>query len=93
MVLLKQTKKKSNHKHLTRSIILGIITLCTVITVLILSCTFHSSEDIACKCLDCILNKISDGDYLYNRYLPIVTVFWIIIIFLPIYLFKHKKQK
>lgn len=91
MVLLRQTKRKNSHRRLLRNIIIGAFILSTTLMVFIVSYALHSPDNPSCKCLNCLLNQMDDGEYLYNRYMPVITVFWIVIIFLPVYLLRHKK--
>ena len=53
----------------------------------------HDKTNADCHCIQCLTNRIpEDGEYLYNRYLPLISLVWILLIFLPIYFLSHKKK-
>ncbi|KXT51943.1 hypothetical protein HMPREF2532_00428 [Bacteroides ovatus] len=46
-----------------------------------------------CDCLRCLLSAPpQEGEYLYNRYLLLISVLCFLLIFLPIYIFEHRQH-
>ncbi len=82
----RQLHYRRNLLLLLSILIIGIVCLCV-------SLTMHDKTNADCHCIQCLTNRIpEDGEYLYNRYLPLISLVWILLIFLPIYFLSHKKK-
>ncbi|RHI90882.1 hypothetical protein DW150_11215 [Phocaeicola vulgatus] len=81
------------------------IELLAVLTLLIGSLSFliysycsHDTNNPLCRCLLCTLNHTpEDGEYLYNRYLIVISITWAALIFGTLFVISYhierKKKK
>lgn len=91
MILI--SKPTSRQTHYRRNLAIILLFLIIGVTTFCLCLISHNDSDIHCHCLQCLMNYIpEDGEYLYNRYLPLISFLWILLIFLLIYIFKHRKK-
>jgi len=91
MVLI--SKPNSKRTHYRRNLTILLLILIIGIVTFYLCLTSHNDSNIHCHCLQCLMNYVpEDGEYLYNRYLPLISLLWILLIFLPIYFFRHRKK-
>ncbi len=55
-------------------------------SVLIFSVLSHDPQDTTCNCVLCVFNRVpQDGEYMYNRYLLIISMIWISVLILLVY--------
>lgn len=76
----------------------------TILIILIVSITFllysfleHNADDSLCNCIHCVLNHTpEEGEYIYNRYLILISLSWITLLFailLLVHQYYVKKNK
>lgn len=71
-----------------------IILLTGSISYLLYSALSHNADNLLCQCLFCVINHTpEDGDYLYNRYLVIISLAWTAAVFGLLLLVKHLMEK
>lgn len=90
MVLLSKEHKKQSHFY--RNVILALIVMITCLATFIFCLTLHSNDNPDCICPGCLINNARENEYLYNRYLPLISIFILILIILPIYVLQHRVQ-
>ncbi len=87
------SKTPKRQSHYRRNLILLLSILIIGIVCISVSLTIHDPANNDCHCIQCLTNHIpEDGEYLYNRYMPLISFVWILLIFLPIYFLNHKKK-
>ena len=46
----------------------------------------HDALDACCNCIICTFNRVpKEGEYLYNRYLPVISMVWVAFLILLVY--------
>lgn len=83
------SKNNKNQLHFYRNVIIALTVMVSCLIIFLLSLTSHTNGNPDCSCPVCLINNISDNEYLYNRYIPLISLFCLLLIFLPIYIFQH----
>ncbi|WP_294555561.1 hypothetical protein [uncultured Bacteroides sp.] len=95
MTLIPKNNKKQLYFY--RNVIIALTIMVTCIIVFLLSLTAHTDGNPDCACPTCLINNISENEYLYNRYIPLISLFCLLLVFLPVYIFQYwltnKKQR
>lgn len=87
------SKPDKRHTHYRRNLLI----ICLLLGIVLITFCFllcqHDSQDMDCDCLRCLLSAPpQEGEYLYNRYLLLISVLCFLLIFLPIYIFEHRQH-
>ena len=78
------SKPDKRHTHYRRNLLI----ICLLLGIVLITFCFllcqHDSQDMDCDCLRCLLSAPpQEGEYLYNRYLLLISVLCFLLIFLP----------
>ena len=79
------SKPDKRHTHYRRNLLI----ICLLLGIVLITFCFllcqHDSQDMDCA-------PPQEGEYLYNRYLLLISVLCFLLIFLPIYIFEHRQH-
>lgn len=72
----------------------ALIVLLVSVSILVFSALSHDARDAACRCILCVFNHIPrDGEYVYNRYLPVISMAWVSLLVLLVCLVRYYVNK
>ena len=76
------------------NICLAIIAMLSCVLIFFLGTIHHYQNVLQCECFSCLADRATQQeDYTYNRYLPVISLFCMLLILLPLYIFNHKQKK
>ncbi|MFV0588634.1 hypothetical protein [Bacteroides reticulotermitis] len=94
MTMSQSHKIQKKPTHYQRNICLAIVAMLICILIFIFSAIHHYQGDLQCACFSCLTNRSTqEEDYTYNRYLPLISFFCMLLILLPLYIFNHRQKK
>ena len=87
------SKPDKRHTHYRRNLLIICLLLGIVLYTFCFLLCQHESQDMDCDCLRSLLSATpQEGEYLYNRYLLLISVLCFLLIFLPNYIFEHRQH-
>ncbi len=64
------------------------------ISILIDACLSHDEQLSVCQCLFCTFNQVpEEGEYLFNRYMIVISIAWASLLTLLLFYFSYRMQK
>ncbi len=86
--------KRRTFQYKRLEVPLILLLLISSVSYLLYSILSHNPDNVLCQCLLCVINHTPEnGEYLYNRYLVIISMAWTTGIFGLLLLVKHYVKK
>ena len=64
------------------------------VAILVFSFFSHDAANPACRCILCEFNHVpQDGELVYNRYLPVISMVWVAFMILLVYMMRRYMNK
>ena len=64
------------------------------VAIIVFSVFSHDALDACCNCIICTFNRVpKEGEYLYNRYLPVISMVWVAFLILLVYVVRYCMNK
>ena len=64
------------------------------VAIIVFSVFSHDALDACCNCIICTFNRApKEGEYLYNRYLPVISMVWVAFLVLLVYVVRYCMNK
>ena len=41
----------------------------------------------------CLMNNVDENEYIYNRYFPLISIFCLLLMLLPVYILHRKRTR
>lgn len=87
----KPVNKTPRHKKI--EILTILLLFIGSLSFLIYSYCIHNADNPLCQCLLCTLNHVpEDGEYIYNRYLIMISIVWAAFIFGILFVILHRTE-
>lgn len=72
----------------------ALVVLIVGVSVLVFSVLSHDMQDAACNCILCMFNRVpEDSEYVYNRYLPVISIVWVSLLIILVYMVRYYVNK
>lgn len=89
MVVFPKDHKKQLHFYIKVSLALIVMIAC--VTTFIIGMALHNSDNPDCMCPVCLMNNVDENEYIYNRYFPLISIFCLLLVLLPVYILHHRQ--
>ena len=64
------------------------------LAIIVFSVFSHDALDAYCNCIICTFNRVpKEGEYLYNCYLPVISMVWVAFLVLLVYVVRYCMNK
>ncbi len=64
------------------------------VAIIVFSVFSHDALDACCNCIICTFNRVpKEGEYLYNCYLPVISMVWVAFLILLVYVVRYCMNK
>jgi hypothetical protein len=64
------------------------------VAIIVFSVFSHDALDAYCNCIICTFNRVpKEGEYLYNCYLPVISMVWVAFLILLVYVVRYCMNK
>lgn len=71
-----------------------LLVLIAGVSIIVFSVFSHDALDADCNCIICAFNRVpQEGEYLYNRYLPVISMVWVALLVLLLYAVRYCMNK
>lgn len=72
----------------------ALVALLAGVAIIGFSAFSHNALDVCCNCIICAFNRVpQEGEYLYNRYLPVISMVWVALLVLLVYVVRYCMNK